>query len=104
MSRRPWAVADPVDVYGSSRCLRDVVFPGYIHNDSKKITYCDRTVVRIPPYRLIRLIVSNVLCRLAPVLEIEPLSETIHHAQRKEVFVLGARARLPCSLRNGSVR
>ena len=32
----------------------------------------------------------NVLCRLALVLEIETLTETILHAQRKESFVLGA--------------
>jgi hypothetical protein len=43
------------------------------------------------PYRLIPSLAPNVLYRLALVFEIETLTETIFHAQRKERFVLGAR-------------
>jgi len=42
------------------------------------------------PYCFIPSLASNVY-QLALVLEIEPLTETILHAQRKQKFVLGAR-------------
>ena len=42
-------------------------------------------------YRLIPFLTSNVLYRLVLVLEIEPMTETILHAQGKEIFALGAR-------------
>jgi len=39
-----------------------------------------------------------VLCRLALVLDVETLRETILHAQRKERFILGARGgRVACA-------
>ena len=42
-------------------------------------------------------VVSNVLYRLAPVLEIGTLTKTILHAQRKQRFVLDARGgRVAC--------
>jgi hypothetical protein len=52
-------------------------------------------------YRLIRSLAPSldVLCRLALVLEIRPLGETILHVQRKERFVLGARGgRVACAM------
>ena len=58
------------------------------------------------PYRSYRLVpspASNNLCRLALVLEIGPLTETILHAQRKERFVFDARGgRVTCA--NGNVK
>ncbi|KAF8495476.1 hypothetical protein F5888DRAFT_1907803, partial [Russula emetica] len=50
---------------------------------------CPRTCIcthTYYPYRLIPFLASNVLCRLALVLEIEYVIETILHAQRKERF------------------
>ena len=115
LSHTPWAVADLEDVYGSSRCLRRGLLQIYcILNDSKRfpivptverihpfIVHCTMLCLTRPrtctcthtyyPYRLIPLLASDVLCRLAPLLEIEPLSEMILHAQRKEMFVPGAR-------------
>ena len=39
-----------------------------------------------------------VLCQLALVLDVETVTETILHAQRKERFVLGARVgRVACA-------
>ncbi len=46
---------------------------------------CTHNVLPVPS------LASNVLCRLALVLEIEALTETILHTQRKERFALGAR-------------
>ena len=42
------------------------------------------------PYHLIPSLASNVLCRLALILEIEPVTETDLHAHRKDRSVLGA--------------
>ena len=43
-------------------------------------------------FRLIPILASNVVFyRLALVLENEPVTETVLHAQGKEIFALGAR-------------
>ena len=67
--------------------------------DVKQLRACTRTYY---PYRLIPSFASNVSCRLALVLEMEPLTKTILHAHERAVRPW--RGRRSRSLRNGSVR